>query len=98
MAAITVRELNSDITFVAANAGGDTIVSGINNAGHVLDGVFLLVNNGGASITVTVGGIGYTVGAGDIQALPANKGVYPGTVLTVTYSSVTTVTVAAFRT
>jgi len=99
MAAIAVSEVNADIAFVAANAGGDTIVSGTENANHVLDGVFLLVNNAAvAGITVTVGGIAYTVGAEEIQALPANKGVYPGTVLAVTYSAVTTVTVAAFRT
>jgi hypothetical protein len=99
MAAIAVSELNADIAFVAANAGGDTVVSGIDNANHVLDGVFLLVNNAAvAEITVTVGGVAHTVGAEEIHALPANKGVYPGTVLAVTYSAVTTVTVAAFRT
>jgi hypothetical protein len=99
MAAITVSEVNADIAFVAANAGGDTIVSGTVNAQHYLDGVFLLVDNGGvASVDVTVGGIEYAVADGEIHALPANKGVYPGTALAVTYSGVTSVTVAAFRT
>jgi len=99
MAAIAVSELNADVAFVAANAGGDTIASGIENANHVLDGVYLLVNNGGASpITVTLDGVEYTVPDAEIHALPANRGVYPGSVLAVAYSAVTTVTVAAFRT
>lgn len=99
MAAITVVELNADIAFVAANAGGDTVVSGIDNANHVLDGVYLLVNNADASgHTVTIDGTAFTVPAGEIHALPANKGVYPGTALSVTYDGVTSLTVAAFRT
>lgn len=99
MAAITVSEVNADINLVAANAGGDTVLSGIENANHVLDGVFVLVNNGGASpITATVNGVGYTVAAGELHALPANRGVYPGRTVAVTYSAVTSVTVGAFRT
>jgi hypothetical protein len=99
MAAIAVSEVNADIAFVAANAGGDTIPSGIENANYQLDGVFLLVNNGGvASITVTLGGVVFTVPDGEIHALPANRGVYPGTSLAVAYSAVTSVTVAGFRT
>ena len=99
MAAIAVSELNADIAFVAATGGGDTIVSGIENANHVLDGVYLLVNNGGASpITVTLNGTLFTVPDGEIHALPANRGVYPGSVLAVAYSAATSVTVAAFRT
>jgi hypothetical protein len=99
MAAISVVEINADIALVAANAGGDTVLSGIENANHVLDGVYVLVDNGGASpITVTVNGIGYTVPDAEMHALPANRGVYPGQSVAVTYSAVTSVTVGAFRT
>lgn len=99
MAAIAVVELNADINFVAATEAGDTIVSGVRNGNHVLDGVFLLVNNGsGDEIDVTVDGTVYAVPDGEIHALPANGGINPGRALTVTYEDHTTVTVAAFRT
>lgn len=99
MAAIAVSELNADISFVAATAGGDTVLSGIENAQHVLDGVFVLVDNGDTGPhVVTVNGIAYTVPNGEIHALPANRGVYPGSSIAVTYDGVTSVTVAAFRT
>lgn len=98
MAVIAVSELNADIAFVAANAGGDTVASGIQNAAHYLDGVFVLVDNGDASPhVVTIDGAAYTVPAGELHALPANRGVYPGSTLTVTYDGVTSVTVAAIR-
>ena len=99
MAAITVSELNTDVAFVAANAGGDTVLSGTTAGSHSLAGVFLLVDNGGgAPITVTIDGVEYTVPDGEIHALPANRGAYPDRALTVAYSAVTTVTVAAIRT
>ena len=99
MAAVSVVEINADLSFVAATAGGDTVVSGTVGANHQLDGVYLLVNNAdtGAHI-VTIDGHAYTVGAGEIHALPCNRGVYPGKALAVTYDGVTSVTVAAFRT
>ena len=99
MAAISVVETNADIALVAANAGGDTVLAGTEAGNHVLDGVFVLVNNGGASpITVTVGGIPFTVPDGELHAVPANRGVYPGKAIAVTYSAATSVTVGAFRT
>jgi hypothetical protein len=99
MAAIAVSETNADVPLVAANAGGDTVLSGIDNAGHVLDGVYVLVDNAHTgSHTVTVNGVAYVVPNGEIHALPANRGVYPGSSIAVTYSAVTALTVAAFRT
>jgi len=99
MAAIAISEVNTDIAFVAANAGGDTVLAGTVAGNHELDGVFVLVNNAGAAArTVTIGGRAYTVPDGEIHALPANRGVYPGRPLAVTYSAVTSVTVAAVRT
>jgi hypothetical protein len=89
-------------TFVAASAGGDTLPAG--------DHIGLRVKNGsGGSITVTIAGsvpcsqgfthsTAVTVAAGAdtiIEPLPANRyGDSTGTV-TVTYSAVTSVTVAA---
>lgn len=99
MAAIAVVETNTDIALVAANAGGDTVLSGIDNANHILDGVFVLVNNAHTgSHTVTVNGVAYVVPAGELHAIPANRGVYPGSAIPVTYSAVTALTVGAFRT
>lgn len=99
MAAIAVAEVNEDLSFVAASAGGDTVLSGIVNANHQLDGVFLLADNADiAARTVTIDGTAYTVPAGELHALPCNRGVYPGQALTVTYDAVTSLTVAAVRT
>lgn len=99
MAAISVVEVNADIALVAANAGGDTVLSGTEAGNHQLDGVFVLVSNGGASpITVTIDGTAFTVPDGEMHALPANRGVYPGQAVSVAYSAVTSVTVGAFRT
>ena len=99
MAVIAVSELNADIAFVAANAGGDTVASGIENAQHSLNGVYVLADNGDvAERTITIDGVAHAVPAGELHALPANKGVYPGTALAVTYDAVTSLTVAAIRT
>jgi hypothetical protein len=99
MAAIAVSETNADVPLVAANAGGDTVLSGTVAGNHQLDGVFLLVNNGGASpIDVTVDGREFTVPDGELHLLPCNRGVYPGRALAVTYSAATSVTVGAVRT
>lgn len=99
MAAITVVEVNEDLSFVAANAGGDTVLSGTVAANHQLDGVFLLVDNSDASShTVTVDGTAFAVPAGELHALPCNRGVYAGQAVDVTYDGVTSVTVAAVRT
>jgi len=102
MATLAVQAVGdglADVAFTAAAAGGDAVPAGIENANHHLDGVFLLVNNGGAgSIDVTVANRPLlAVAAGDIGMIPCNVGVYPGTLLAVTYSGVTTVTVAAVK-
>jgi hypothetical protein len=102
MATLTVQDVGdglADVTFAAAAAGGDAVPAGIENANHHLDGVFLLINNGGAgAINVTVANRALVaVGAGDIGMIPCNRGVYPGNLIGVTYSGVTTVTVAAVR-
>jgi hypothetical protein len=98
MAAISVVEANADIDFVAANAGGDTVLSGTAAGGWSHGGVFVLVNNGGgAPITVTIDGVEHTVPNGELHALPANRGAYPDRALAVTYSAATSVTVAALR-
>lgn len=88
----------ADVVFGAANAGGDSVPAGIVNANFGLNQVLLLlVNGGGAPIDVTVGGVETAVGAGDTAAFPVNRGVYPGGLVAVTYSAVTSVTVAALK-
>lgn len=95
-------------TTVAASAGGDTIAP----ASSADDRTMLYVNNGsGASITVTVADPGktaagnsgtapaITVAAGAVMFIPISTGqISPSTGLaSITYSAVTTVTVAAVR-
>lgn len=102
MATIAVQEVGdglADVAFVAANAGGDDVPSGIQNANFGLDPVVLLVANGdAASHTITVQGLSpVVVAAGDTAAIPVNRGVYPGSLVPVTYDGVTSVTVAAIK-
>lgn len=93
---------------VAASAGGDTIAP----ASLADDRTFLYVNNGsGASITVTVADPGktpagnsgtapaVTVAAGAISLIPIPTGAINAStgLASITYSAVTTVTVAAIR-
>jgi hypothetical protein len=89
----------ASVSFVSANAGGDVIPAGIHNAGFELDGVALLVKNASAgSLNVTVQGVVTAVPAGAAPAvIPVNRGVYPGTQTPITYSGVTSLTVAAVR-
>lgn len=93
---------------VAASVGGDTVAP----ANLSDDRTFLYVNNGsGASITVTVADPGktpagnsgtapaITVAAGAVGLIPISTGAINATtgLASITYSAVTTVTVAALR-
>lgn len=99
MAAIPIQDASAGLvnaTFAAA-ANGDTVASGSRGAGWDL-GVALLVNNGDATATtVTVDG------HPAISVPAAGQGVIPvyrvafGTALGVTYSKLTSLTVAAVR-
>lgn len=102
MAVIAIQDAsagNSNVTFAAASGGGDTIAQGTRAAGWD-QGVTLLVRNTDAATkTVTIGGVAQA-------AIPATTGfaAYPvfgtyfGAAVSVTYSAVTGVTVAAVRT
>lgn len=103
MAAIAVQDANGggilDVTFSAANAGGDTVLAGSRAGGYDLETVFLLYKNAHtADQTVTVDGTAYVIpfGAGKVAVLPAFRGVYGGSV-NITYSGVTALTVGAVR-
>lgn len=87
------------VSFVAANAGGDNVPAGIENANFGLDPVLLLVNNGDVSShTITVAGhIPLVVAAGDMGAIEVNRGVYPGALVAVSYDAVTSITVAVVK-
>jgi hypothetical protein len=82
---------------VAASGGGDQIPQGTRAGGWDLP-VFLLVRNGGAGpITATVAGHPpVNVPAGAIGIIPV-FGVVFGALRNITYSGVTSVTVAAVR-
>jgi len=103
MAALTIQDASNgaNVTLAAASGGGDTVAGGSRASGWDI-GVALLVQNGGAgAITVSIDGVAQT-------ALPntagANLAVYPlyatqyGKVRAITYTGVTSVTVAAVRT
>jgi hypothetical protein len=100
MALLTPQDASAgvaNLTRVAAAGGGDTIGPGMNAAGWST-GVFLLVQNGDAtSTTVTVDGMPFVVPATTGLALIPVKGVYPDKPKAVTYSKVTSLTVAAVQ-
>jgi hypothetical protein len=101
MADLVTQEAGSglgQITFVAAAAGGDTIEAGAFAGGWDLP-VFLLVNNG-AAVTRTVTVAGHppvVVAATSIGIIPVRSS-RRAQRLGITYSAVTTTTVAAVRT
>ena len=94
---------NAAITYTAAAAGGDTI------AGGSAQRTTLLVRNGGATITLTIVAVNacsqgflhntlVTCAGGDTEiALPANCETASGN-YAITYSAVTSLTVAAVNT
>ena len=87
-----------DVTTVAATGGGDTIAQGTRAAGYDL-GVALIVRNADATPTnVTVNGVVYAVPATTGLAYIPVNGIYFGAPVAVTYSKVTSLTVAAIRT
>jgi len=101
MAVIAIQDAKdglNDVTFVAANGGGDTIELGFVNGGHGSP-VLLLVKNGSAgAITVTVAGhpaivVPITTGLGVIPV----HGQPNKQARAVTYSGVTSLTVGAVR-
>lgn len=100
MALLTPQDASAglaNVPRVAATGGGDTIGPGMNAAGWST-GVFLLVQNGDATATtVTVDGTPYVVPATTGLALVPVKGVYPDKPRNITYSKVTSLTVAAVQ-
>lgn len=104
MAAIAITDVPAaglaDILLVAANGGGDTVAYGSKSlAGYEQYSVLLVVRNADASgKDVTVGALSaVTVAAGKTAIIPVpNEGLNDASVA-VTYSAVTSVTVAAVR-
>jgi len=105
MAAISIVDVPAtglaSVTFAAANAGGDTVASGTKSlAGYEQYSVLLLVKNANASTAdVTVGSLAavtcpVTTGFSIIPV--PNEGLNDASVA-VTYSAVTSLTVAAVR-
>lgn len=112
MANITPTQLTSDgtsvLTFAAATGGGDTVINAV--PGSTTSGTVLAVNNGGgSSINVTLAGVTacnlgvvhnpiYAVPAGKVAHIPIPpQCINASNQVGVTYSGVTSVTVAAYR-
>src|SRR6266508_21414 len=104
MALLTVQDASNglaSVAFVAASAGGDTVPRGRRGAGWST-GVLVEVRNASAgAVTVTAAGPAgvtrqYIVPATTGTAMIPVHGIYDH-VETVTYSAVTSVTVAAVR-
>lgn len=100
MATLVLQDAANGASFttVAAAAGGDAIPQGVEAGGWHLP-VVLFVNNAAASaVTVTVTGMtGVSVPAGGRALIPVAGGHSYGNLRSVTYSSATSVTVAAVR-
>lgn len=107
MANITPVQVTSDgtavLTLAAAAGGGDTIINATTST------VFVVNNGSGVSITVTLAGVTacnqgvvhnpqYTVAAGKQVPIPIpSQCLSASNTVGVTYSAVTTVTVAAYK-
>lgn len=99
MATLTVQDARAglqSITMGAAAGGGDSVPQGTKAAWSLP--VILLVRNADAtSTTVTVRGVAYVVPATTGTAVIPIFGIYFGGLVPVTYSKVTSLTVAAVR-
>lgn len=100
MANLAIQDASAGaaITFTAAAAGGDTIAQGTEQGGWHLPVVLIVKNASVAAVTVTVAGMaGVNVPATTGEAvIPVEGGPY-GVLRGITYSAVTSVTVAALR-
>lgn len=101
MAAIEVQDLEDgvldDLTFASATGGGDTVVGGTSAGGWQLPVYLVYINGHGGPQTVTVAGQpAVPIAAGDTAIIRVNGG-YGQASRAVTYSGVTSLTVAAFR-
>lgn len=93
MATLALQDPNG-FTPVAAAGGGDEMPQGTEAGGWSLPVVLYVANGDVASHDVTINGVSHPVGAGDTALLPVS-GIYHGQMVPITYSGVTSVTVAA---
>lgn len=103
MAALTVQDGSAGYaaaSFAAASGGGDTVAGGVIDGGWHLPVVLLVKNADTTATNVTVGSLAAvsvpaTTGVAVIPVV--GGGVSYGTAVPVTYSKVTSLTVAAVR-
>lgn len=100
MATLTLQEVGAGglgaVSFVAASAGGDDAPGGTVAARWGLRAILIVRNDSGAAVDVTVGSLAaVSVPSGGEGAIPVTIGIYRGGLVPVTYSAVTSVTVAA---
>lgn len=93
MAVLALQDPNG-FTPVAATGAGDEMPQGTNAGGWSLPIVLFVSNADVASHDVTVKGVSTSVAAGETALIPVN-GIYHEQLVPVTYSAVTSVTVAA---
>lgn len=99
MANLAIQDASAGavITFAAAAAGGDTVAQGTEQGGWHLPVVLVVKNGDIAAKTVTVAGMAaVNVPASGEAVIPVEGGPY-GVLRNITYSAVTSVTVAAVR-
>lgn len=100
MALLTLQDASAGaaLTFTAASGGGDTIQAGTEGANWSLGVVLIVRNDAVGAMNVTVEGApALSVPAGGEAVIPVHGGIYYKTVKSITYSAVTSVTVAAAR-
>jgi hypothetical protein len=94
MAVIAVTPVGTGYTPAAASGGGDTVVSGTVAGGWGLSTV-LVATVGATPTTITIDGVAQSAITSQTAVYRLGGGVYKGRALTVTYSSVTGLTVGA---
>lgn len=93
MATLALQDPNG-FTPVAADAGGDEMPQGTRAGGWTLPIVLYVSNGDAVSHDVTVKGVSHSVADGATALIPVN-GIYHEQLVPITYSGVTSVTVAA---
>ena len=102
MAVLTVQDGSAglqSVTMSACAGGGDSAAAGVKLGGWSLPVVLVVVNGDASAKTVTVQGTGYVVPptTNNVAVIPINGSYRYGDSVAITYSAVTSLTIAAVR-